>query len=795
MSLFIRIFGIVIIFSLWGSCVVVLGTYIKYELISILAFFFLNLLSLSFILLLLFNGQRTKRIVNKMKLIRCILHSLKSYDEIFVFNNEGKVIFTINSNVYANIKDFIKDIFARFASFTEIKDLKAWLLQNVPGEFFITDKKQSYWIFKRVFYTSSKLTFFSISDISSYFSPYQKLKKQYKHLEFFLDQAPFGLFYTDALNNIVALNTTFANFIGLDKKDILGKSIECFIESPVNDQEIISVTLKSTLKSHKKGAAKAIILQPPYQTSLKVSFVFYTNQFLLPTKNNPCLSDILNQPSFEQAPIPAVMIKEDGKIVAFNFAFASTVHYDSDTNTNVLIGGSLFQFIHNSMRNDITTKFQQLDSKNNKILQPFEVRFENSKNYATAYVSFIKCPVHNKNEIIMVQFIDISEQKRLKQQFIQSQKMQAIGQLAGGIAHDFNNLLTAMIGFCDLLLQRYMPNHPSFMDIIQIKQNANRAANLVRQLLAFSRRQNLQPKIINITDTLSELSALLRRLIGAGIELQVIHSRSIWQVKVDESQFEQVIINLAVNARDAMPNGGTLIIRTENYQLKKPYRIRHDVIPPGDYALVEVIDTGEGILQENLDRIFEPFFSTKETGYGTGLGLSTVYGIVKQTEGFVHIESEINKGTIFKLFLPRYKGVKLIQEKTEEKSVGDLTGSETILLVEDEDAVRLFSSRALREKGYRVIEASSGEIAIELIEKGEEKIDLLITDIIMPKMNGTVLNDKVKKYIPNIKTIFISGYAEETFHGNLDKNVQFLAKPFTLKDLAIKVKEVLNELK
>jgi two-component system cell cycle sensor histidine kinase/response regulator CckA len=224
--------------------------------------------------------------------------------------------------------------------------------------------------------------------------------------------------------------------------------------------------------------------------------------------------------------------------------------------------------------------------------------------------------------------IDISEQKRLEQQFIQSQKMQAVGQLAGGIAHDFNNLLTAMIGFCDLLLQRHLPNDPAYTDIVQIKQNANRAANLVRQLLAFSRQQTLQPRVIHISDVLGELSSLLRRLIGANIELKLTHERDLWPVKVDPGQLEQVIINLIVNARDAMPQGGVLILRTGHYQPKRQQRLGHDVMPPGDYVLIEVSDTGCGIERRDIDHIFEPFFSTKELGSGTGLGLSTVFLVI-----------------------------------------------------------------------------------------------------------------------------------------------------------------------
>jgi two-component system cell cycle sensor histidine kinase/response regulator CckA len=389
----------------------------------------------------------------------------------------------------------------------------------------------------------------------------------------------------------------------------------------------------------------------------------------------------------------------------------------------------------------------------------------------------------------------------LEVQFAQSQKMQAVGQLAGGVAHDFNNLLTAMIGFCDLLLMRFRPGDPSFADIMQVKQNANRAANLVRQLLAFSRQQTLQPRIIDITDVLVELSHLLRRLIGESIELKVVHGRDLGLAKVDQGQLEQVIINLAVNARDAMPRGGTLTIRTANVTQTSPIRHGHEVMPAGNYVLIEATDTGVGIPKENLARIFEPFFSTKEVGSGTGLGLSTVYGIVKQTGGFIFVDSTPGRGAVFQIYLPRHKisdGVLGTRAETidaaEPPAIRDLTGIGTVMLVEDEDPVRIFGARALRNKGYTVLEAKSGDGALEMIRDAEDKIDLLITDVVMPRMDGPALVRQVRELHPDMKVIFISGYTEDAFRQRLDSDseIHFLPKPFSLKQLASKVKEVLS---
>jgi two-component system cell cycle sensor histidine kinase/response regulator CckA len=394
-------------------------------------------------------------------------------------------------------------------------------------------------------------------------------------------------------------------------------------------------------------------------------------------------------------------------------------------------------------------------------------------------------------------FIDTTEQKSLERQFVQSMKMQAVGQLAGGIAHDFNNLLTAMIGFSDLLLLRHKPGDQSFADIMQIKQNANRAANLVRQLLAFSRQQTLQAKVLNVTDILAELSHLLRRLIGENIDLKMVHGRDLGLIKADQGQLEQVIINLAVNARDAMPEGGTLTIRTGNVRFARTGKRKGETIPAGDYNQIEVSDSGCGVSREDLDRIFDPFFTTKEVGAGTGLGLSTVYGIVRQTDGFVFVDSKPGAGTTFTILLPHHAetGSEAADREAATEISRDLSGVGTLLLVEDEDAVRAFSARALRSKGYNVLEARSGEAALELLGEQQKPIDLLITDVVMPRIDGPALVREVRGRRPDLKVIFISGYAETTFRERLDQGagIHFLPKPFSLKQLAGKVKEVMRD--
>jgi two-component system cell cycle sensor histidine kinase/response regulator CckA len=412
-------------------------------------------------------------------------------------------------------------------------------------------------------------------------------------------------------------------------------------------------------------------------------------------------------------------------------------------------------------------------------------------------VQFVISRVPAQENGFVVYAVDTTENKALEVQLGQAQKMQAIGQLAGGVAHDFNNVLTAIIGFSDLLLTRHKPTDPAFADIMNIKQNANRAANLVRQLLAFSRRQTLRPEVMNLTDVLSDLGNLLRRLLGEKIDLKILHGRDLGLVRIDLNQFEQTIINLAVNARDAMPKGGTLTIRTANIPEAESGNIS-PLMPAGDYLLCEVEDTGQGIPAEIRDKIWEPFFSTKEVGKGTGLGLSTVYGFVKQTGGFIFCDSEVERGTVFRMYLPRHKpeaqvAEAEVKEEKKETKRADLTGKGTILLVEDEDAVRSFASRALKSRGYSVLEADSGERALEVIETGQ-KIDLILSDVVMPSMDGPTLLRELRKRGNMTKVIFISGYAEDAFQKNLEGQTDFafLPKPFTLKQLAETVKDVME---
>ena len=497
---------------------------------------------------------------------------------------------------------------------------------------------------------------------------------------------------------------------------------------------------------------------------------------------------------FEEAPVGIALLDRTGTVTECNTTFAATLGADLERST----GRALAEFAAPADRARVTAWLRAaIDGPD--MPGPLEISLGAADGSAVSLFAGRLGDGSGEASGIIVHVLDLSEQRALEAQFFQSQKMELVGQLAGGIAHDFNNLLTAMIGFCDLLLERFTVKDPSHPDLMQIKQNANRAANLVRQLLAFSRQQTLQPKILNMTDVLAELSHLLRRLIGARIELTMTHGRDLGLVRVDQGQFEQVVINLAVNARDAMADGGTLTIRTTNIEPGDPRLAAHSEVPDGEYVGIEIADTGSGIPKEHLDKIYEPFFTTKEVGSGTGLGLATVYGIIKQTGGYIYVESEPGQGALFSIFLPRHRpdAAEVAAAAAEAGKIDDrrdLTGVGTVLLVEDEDAVRLFGARALRNKGYKVIEAVDGEDALGILDAGDKAIDLLITDVVMPGVDGPTLIRSVRETHPKLKVIFISGYAEDTFRQRIDDGafVHFLPKPFSLQQLAGKVKEVMH---
>jgi PAS domain S-box-containing protein len=395
---------------------------------------------------------------------------------------------------------------------------------------------------------------------------------------------------------------------------------------------------------------------------------------------------------------------------------------------------------------------------------------------------------------------DITERKRTEEalhasqvQLQQSQKLEAVGQLAGGVAHDFNNLLTAIIGYSQLSLRRLDPDDPIARNINEIMKAAGRAASLTRQLLAFSRKQILEAKVLDLNIVVNDMFKMLCRLIGEDIELATVPAPNLNKVKADSCQIEQIIMNLVVNARDAMPGGGKLTIETANVLLDSEYALQHLPTLPGAYVMLAVSDTGTGMDQQTLSRIFEPFFTTKELGKGTGLGLSTVYGIVKQSGGYIWVYSEVGKGTTLKVYLPRVNE-RLVPDTPRPAPRPIPGGSETILLVEDDDQVREIAREILERKGYRALPAANGEQALAVAQQQTGKIDLMITDVVMPQMSGRELAEHMSLLRPEMKILYMSGYTDDATvrHGLLDRQFEFIQKPFTADVLARKVRDTLD---
>ncbi len=389
---------------------------------------------------------------------------------------------------------------------------------------------------------------------------------------------------------------------------------------------------------------------------------------------------------------------------------------------------------------------------------------------------------------------DVTEKEQLEEQLRQSQKLEVIGQLAGGVAHDFNNILTAILGFCELLLLELEPTHVGRTDVFEIKSAGERAAGLTRQLLAFSRKQILQANVLDINGVIKGMEPMLRRLIAAHIDLVVSLQREIDAIKIDPTQLEQIVINLVVNAADAMPRGGKLTVETSNVRLDEHYRGHHLPVTPGDYVLLAVSDTGIGMDEATSRRMFEPFFTTKELGKGTGLGLATVYGIVKQSGGDIWVYSEPGHGSAFKIYLPAVTARLSAAAKVVTAPETAPRGSETILVVEDDEAVRRLARLILERAGYRIIDAENPKEAVRVADRFGERIDLLLSDLIMPESDGAPLIDRLTKVHPDLRVLYISGYADEAVvrHGVIVEGTPFLQKPFTPLGLSGKVREVLD---
>jgi two-component system cell cycle sensor histidine kinase/response regulator CckA len=780
-------------------------TYLVYFSSAPLQWLSLSVIAFLTIIFIVFLSQSLKQqyyYEQRLRQLQVFSSVAAEFGEVIIFDEMGKTVYTTHPHLYPHQKEFLRKVLARVSSLPETAMFKKWVEEHHTGEIILSGggdglgQQKRRWLARvqaidPTLMRGENYILVTLSDLTPYLEGFHQLKESYGHLERFLDEAPFALLYISKSNHVVGCNQTLSSWLNISKADLMGQKLSDIIDNfeeiaHEKSAQIISV------KPKKHSAFKAIYFpQNKKNKRTEAAILCKLNSVLI--NGNTTSKDIKDEISFIHAKIPSIMLEENGVILSMNPAFNDLIVERKIVEDERQKSINFYDLLDTSIVLETKEKVSEIGKNTDKI-SLIETLFIGKNHPMMAHVSVLKNPLKPEDGLrFLLQFIDISEQKRLEQQFSQSQKMQAIGQLAGGIAHDFNNLLTAMIGFCDLLLQRYLPNDPSYMDVVQIKQNANRAANLVRQLLAFSRQQSLQPKTVDVTEILSEISALLRRLIGVNIKLNLVHGQKLYPIKADISQFEQIMINMAVNARDAMRGSGVLTIKTRNFSCVQKTQIHHDIMPKGEYVLIEIEDTGCGISPDIIDRIFEPFFSTKEIGQGTGLGLSTVYGIVKQSNGFIEVVSIPNIGSTFKMYFPKSKDEIYVEPIKNEEAPGVLFGGGIILLVEDEEAVRMFSARALREKGYEVLEADNGEDALAIVKSGQ-KFDLLVTDVVMPKMDGPTLNKNVREFYPHTKTIFISGYTEDTFRKNLGGDVQihFLAKPFSLKDLIKKVQDVLS---
>ncbi|MBT4889333.1 MAG: response regulator [Rhodospirillales bacterium] len=639
----------------------------------------------------------------------------------------------------------------------------------------------------------------------------------------YLDDLPVGFFVIGKDGAFRYVNKTLAGWFGLNEENLLSKNAR-FVEFMVDpDAPSSGGAGHIALKDTNDNAFNAYIIhenKSDITNDDAVRAIVMRDLDVLKenteTAGNSENGNKFDPPPawlFENAPVGIALLSENGLIRQANRELGRYLGKQADALTD----SDLAEYVAAENREDISAALSKLMMGTARAVRiDVRIPLDGAEEHAASLYISVREGDDTFDDGLILHVIDETEHRHLEVQFTQSQKMQAVGQLAGGVAHDFNNLLTAMIGFSDLLLERHGPDDPSFDDIMQIRQNANRATNLVRQLLAFSRKQTLEPVVIDPGEALADLANLLRRLIDEQVDLQFDHAPDAYLIQADRGQFDQVIINLAVNARDAMPGGGTLSIKTRNETVTAPVQRGSEIMAPGAYLVIEVMDTGTGIARENLDRIFEPFYSTKEVGAGTGLGLSTVYGIVRQSEGFIFVESAMGLGTTFSIYLTAYgtdgevdaeasvvAANKALSDRraalnaTESEVVvdADLTGDSVILLVEDEDAVRKFGARALRNKGYTVIEADNGESGLDAINEAAHSIDLIVSDVVMPGMDGHTFVQLVRQEIPEMKVILMSGYAEDVFREEIsrDTTIHFLAKPFSLKTLASTVKSVLVE--
>jgi two-component system, cell cycle sensor histidine kinase and response regulator CckA len=707
--------------------------------------------------------------------------------------------------LYAGYPDFAEPVYQLAQAAREgkalFRDMRVGAGSSVPG----ATQENSRWLRLSVSPLAGRQhEGFSLWRMLDITSDRQHQEDAFSRLQFiitYLDHAPAGFFSTLPNGKVDYLNATLASWLGLDLLQFQNGAMQ--LEQLVGVETARQLNALEPMRDGHR-VEKFEVALPHADGSRVFVDVIHRSDFDAEGNALPSRSMVLKRDEAERptggsgqaafnaiahaSPIGMAQINLMGEIVFANGAFLAL-------SPQLKIRGSLSQALATSAVPDLQNAVGAAQQTVGKSVVADVV-------FGTVEPKAIRLSIakfEDEDTVLHVFAEDKTESKTLEVQLAQSQKMQAVGQLASGIAHDFNNVLTPIIGFADLLLAKMRPTDSAFTDVMNIKQNANRAANLVRQLLAFSRKQTMQPKSHALTEAMSDLGNLLGRVLGEKVELGISHGRDLGFVMVDIHQFEQVIINLAVNARDAMPQGGKLNVRTYNLSAEQAKEVKHP-LPPGDYVVCEVADSGTGIPPNILEKIWEPFFSTKDVGKGTGLGLSMVYGIIKQTGGYIYCDSVMGQGTTFSIFLPRHWPAKAVAPTASAAVEAapakreDFTGKGRILVVEDEDSVRAFAVRALQSRGYTVLEADSGERGLEAIESDKDGFELILSDVVMPEMDGPTMLSEIRKRGYTMKFIFMSGYAEDAFERNLENpdDFGFLQKPFSLKQLLEKVKDSLG---
>jgi PAS domain S-box-containing protein len=610
-----------------------------------------------------------------------------------------------------------------------------------------------------------------------------------------VEQSPAAVVITDVAGDIEYVNRKFSDITGYAPEAVIGRNPR-FLKSGFTPlaryQELWDTILSGSVwrgeiqnrrKSHELYWNQVTISPVKGADGTVTHFVAIQEDI---TEQKRAAEALLESEAryraITDATFDGILLSRDGVILDANRGIAEIFGYD----VSEILGHTLDRFAAPESREQVQRLF---GATIEGVFEVLGLRKDGSK---IRLECIVRNTTHHGQPARLTALRDVSQRRLLEDQLRQAQKMEAVGRLAGGVAHDFNNLLTVITSYSQLVMEDMGAADPRRADLTEVQKAATGAATLTRQLLAFSRQQVLEPKVIDLTEVVAGAGKMLKRLIGEDVELVTVLSPDLGAVKADPGQIEQVIMNLAVNARDAMPDGGKLTIETVNMALGQEYTEEHRLVPTGSYVLLSVSDTGTGMDEATKARLFEPFFTTKEKGKGTGLGLATVYGIVKQSGGFIWAYSEMGHGTTFKVYLPRVDEV--LTAHVPPPSPHSLNGSETILLAEDAAPVRSVAREVLRRHGYRVMAAADGRSALELADGHPGQIDLLITDVIMPEMSGRQLADRLKEQRTALKVLFVSGYTDDAIvrHGILEPGIAFLQKPFTPESLARKVREVLD---